>query len=105
MVEVDEAAAGVSRDDLVRVLHAENVLARKYFWPGVHRMEPYRSLFPHSHLLLQNTERVAATIIVLPTGTAVGPDDVGKICSIVGQALLHGREVRLASQASTMATR
>ena len=36
----------LSRDELQRVLWAENVLARRYFFPGCHRMEPYRSLFP-----------------------------------------------------------
>ena len=28
---------------IVAALHAENVLARKYFWPGCHRMQPYRA--------------------------------------------------------------
>ena len=96
VVEVAEAVAGLSRDELVHVLHAENVLARKYFWPGVHRMEPYRSLFPHSHLLLPDTERVAKNIIVLPTGTAVGEPEVTTICQLIGRALIHGTAVRAA---------
>ncbi len=29
-----------SRDRIVDVLHAENVLAQKYFWPGCHNMQP-----------------------------------------------------------------
>ena len=33
---------GRVRDDLVAALHAENVLARRYFYPGCHRLEPYR---------------------------------------------------------------
>ena len=48
VLEVDEAEAGLSRDELLKVLHAERVLARRYFWPGCHRMEPYRSHFPHA---------------------------------------------------------
>ena len=48
VIEVDRLAAGLSRDALLRVLHAENVLARRYFWPGCHRMEPYRSLYPEA---------------------------------------------------------
>ena len=43
VIQVDEAASGLSRDALWRALHAENVLARRYFWPGCHRMEPYRT--------------------------------------------------------------
>ena len=35
---------GLSRDQLQRLLWAENVVARRYFYPGCHRMEPYRSM-------------------------------------------------------------
>ena len=45
VAEVDARGSGLTRDQLLSVLHAENVLARRYFYPGVHRMEPYRSLF------------------------------------------------------------
>ena len=37
VLEVDESAA-LSRDELLRVLWAENVVARRYFHPGCHRM-------------------------------------------------------------------
>ncbi|MBM7130055.1 DegT/DnrJ/EryC1/StrS family aminotransferase [Dyella mobilis] len=76
-----------SRDDLVDTLHAENVLVRKYFWPGCHNMSPYRQLFPHSALVLPNTERVAQRVIVLPTGTAISADDVATIVSIIAQRI------------------
>jgi dTDP-4-amino-4,6-dideoxygalactose transaminase len=82
-VQVDEQVAGVSRDDLIRVLEAEYVLARRYFWPGCHRMEPYRSFFPNAGLLLEETERIAACNLVLPTGTAVGPQQIATICEII----------------------
>ena len=42
VIEVDSRAAGLSRDELATVLAAENVLARRYFFPGCHRMEAYR---------------------------------------------------------------
>src|SRR6202042_465590 len=41
VVEIDAGSAGLNRDELASVLWAENVIARKYFWPGCHRMEPY----------------------------------------------------------------
>ena len=40
IVEVDEMVIGVARDEIVQALHAENVLARRYFYPGCHRMAP-----------------------------------------------------------------
>ena len=86
IVEVDELAAGLDRDALVAVLEAENVLARRYFFPGAHRMEPYRSLQPHAGLLLPETERLAVATMALPTGTSVSLADVDLICEIIGTA-------------------
>src|SRR5206468_526983 len=51
VVVVDPAVTRIDRDTLVRALHAERVLARRYFYPGCHKMEPYRSYFPHAGLL------------------------------------------------------
>jgi len=76
------------------VLHAENVMARRYFYPGVHRMEPYRSYFPHAHLLLPATEQVCREVLVLPTGTAVGPQDVARVCAIIKTALSNAPAIR-----------
>src|SRR5256884_3937506 len=66
----------ISRDRIVEVLHAENILARKYFWPGCHNMEPYRSYYPHAGLVLPNTDRVAERVVVLPTGSALHADAI-----------------------------
>lgn len=73
----------VSRDNVIEILHAEGVLARRYFWPGVHNMEPYRSHYPHACLVLPHTEAVARGVIVLPTGTTVGDVHIDGICSIL----------------------
>lgn len=73
----------VTRDEIVNALRAENILARKYFWPGCHRMKPYRDLYPHSGLLLQNTEEVASRVIVLPTGTAITLNIIETVASVI----------------------
>jgi len=67
VVEVGERCAAL-RDGILAALHAENILARKYFWPGCHRMLPYRDLFPHAGFLLRNTLQVADRVMVLPNG-------------------------------------
>ena len=105
IVEVDEGTAGISRDDLVRVFQAENVLARRYFYPGCHEMEPYRSYFPHSRLLLPETERLTQRVMSLPTGTAVGSDDVETVCAIIRLAVSHGEELHRGLMAKTMDSR
>jgi len=76
------------------VLWAENVLARRYFYPGCHRVEPYRSFFPNAGLLLPETERLTSRVLALPTGTAIGPAEVKRICELVRTALAHGQQVR-----------
>ena len=84
----------IGRDSIVQALHAENILARRYFYPGCHRMEPYRSFFPHAGLLLPETERLARRIVVLPTGTAIGEEEISGICGILRLLAAHGQEVR-----------
>lgn len=83
VLEIDEEACGLNRDALLQVLHAENVIARRYFYPGCHRMEPYNSYFPHAGLMLPETERLASRVLCLPTGTAVGEAEIKTICQVI----------------------
>ncbi len=75
----------LTRDELVAKLSAENVRARRYFWPGCHRMEPYRSLQPNAGMLLSVTEEVAGRIVVLPTGTTIDRDSISLVCDFCSQ--------------------
>jgi dTDP-4-amino-4,6-dideoxygalactose transaminase len=83
VVEVDESKTGLSRDQLMEILWAENVRARRYFYPGCHRMEPYRSYFPQAASVLSKTEELVKRVLVLPTGTSVSADDITKVCNII----------------------
>jgi dTDP-4-amino-4,6-dideoxygalactose transaminase len=94
VLEVDELAAGLTRDELVSVLTAENVLARRYFFPGCHRMEPYRSYFPHAVLVLPETETLCQRVMVLPNGTSVHERAIAKIREIMRTAISNASEVR-----------
>jgi dTDP-4-amino-4,6-dideoxygalactose transaminase len=87
VIEVDPEVCPRNRDEIVEALHAENIIARKYFWPGCHKMEPYRSLQPNAGLLLPETERIAARVIVLPTGQTVEVETVARVCEIIRDAL------------------
>lgn len=86
VIEVDGSCAA-SRDQIVEHLHSENVLARKYFWPGCHRMMPYREKYPDVGVVLPVTEKVADRVIVLPTGTSVDESIVRKVCNLIGEAI------------------
>jgi len=72
---------------------AEGMLARRYFYPACHRMEPYRSEVPEGGWRLPVTERLTGRVMSLPTGTAVGPGEIGQVCEIVRFAGANGREI------------
>jgi dTDP-4-amino-4,6-dideoxygalactose transaminase len=93
VVELD-GRAPLTRDEVIAVLRAENVLARRYFFPGCHRMQPYASSFPHAGLVLPETERLARRVIVLPTGATIGPKQVGTVCAVIRTAMAQAARVR-----------
>ena len=78
----------------MHVLWAENILARRYFHPGCHRMEPYRSRAAADPPILPVTEAVAASVLVLPAGSAVRRPEVGTISERIRQALDQAPLVR-----------
>jgi dTDP-4-amino-4,6-dideoxygalactose transaminase len=94
VLEVEESEAGLTRDELVDVLTAENVLARRYFFPGCHRMEPYRSYSSHSELVLPETEKLCRRVMVLPNGSSLNEQAISRICQIIGTAVSNASAVR-----------
>lgn len=93
---IDAAQSPVGRDTLMAVLNAEGVLARRYFYPGCHRLAPYvdRANVP----VLPVTEAVAAEVLVLPTGTGVTATDIDAVCELIRFAHAHGSRIeRLAA--------
>ena len=82
VIEVDDSCP-VTRDKFIQALHAENILARRYFWPGCHNMKPYSDLYPHAGLLLPNTQQVADRVVVLPTGTTIDEDMIRTVTSVI----------------------
>jgi dTDP-4-amino-4,6-dideoxygalactose transaminase len=87
VTEVDDPRL---RDDLVAVLHAENVLARRYFAPGCHRIQPYS----RDPVRLPATEALSDRVLVLPTGTATSDRDIATICAIIRLAVEHASALR-----------
>jgi len=94
IIEVEDHVTGVTRDELIAILHAENILARRYFYPGCHRMQPYASLYPHSADWLPRTEEIAQRVMVLPTGTSISEVEIAEICRILQLVVTAKPEVR-----------
>ncbi|MBX7247338.1 MAG: aminotransferase class I/II-fold pyridoxal phosphate-dependent enzyme [Candidatus Sumerlaeaceae bacterium] len=94
ILEVDPARSGLTRDELMGVLWAENVMARRYFYPGAHRMEPYRTLYPEAGKRLPNTEALCESVLALPNGTSLTEETVTTVSSIISRAVENAASVK-----------
>jgi dTDP-4-amino-4,6-dideoxygalactose transaminase len=81
VVEVDEAKSGISRDMIHRTLWAENILARRYFYPGCHRTIPYQGNIGRRQLPV--TDHLAGSVLCLPAGGELRPDAIGDVCGML----------------------
>lgn len=92
---VDEGKFGLSRDLLIELLKAENVIARRYFYPGLHRSIPYAQKMPQYLNRLSNTDSLCAACIQFPIGALVSAQSVEHICNILFRAHQASGEIRL----------
>jgi dTDP-4-amino-4,6-dideoxygalactose transaminase len=83
VVEIDQEITGVTRDQILESLVSHQVLARRYFWPGCHRLPPFDKM----NLSMPTTDKVAARTLCLPTGASVSDEDIYRVCHIIEKAL------------------
>lgn len=81
--EIDEKAFGMGRDTLLTILNADNIIARRYFYPGVHRSVGFESKYQQDANSLTVTEEVCESAIQFPIGALVDESAVDKICGII----------------------
>jgi len=93
IIMLDPEKTVVTRDELMKILQAENVMARRYFYPGCHRMEPYKSALPDCTFGLPQTEWLTPRVLALPTGTAVDIEEITTVCQIVRFVVTNGKQV------------
>jgi dTDP-4-amino-4,6-dideoxygalactose transaminase len=107
ILEIDPETCPLTRDELLATLHAENVLARRYFYPGCHRMEPYKSYFPTAGLSLPETIRMSGRVLALPTGTAIGTGEIETVADVIRGALDNAARIKnvLAERAAGVAAK
>ena len=91
VLEIDDFG-GVGRDRVQEALWAENVRARRYFYPGCHRMEPYRSNTPLAGWGLPETESLASRVLCLPTGGDLRDSTVERVAEFL-RLILGSREL------------
>jgi len=93
IIFIDEERFGVSRDMLYTILWKDNVIARRYFYPGCHRMEPYKTINPSACGRLPVTEDVSKRILCLPTNLEHPDEDISNIARIIKLVHAHAQEV------------
>jgi dTDP-4-amino-4,6-dideoxygalactose transaminase len=71
----------LSREDTLRLLEAEKALARPYYAPLHHKLVDFPRICPE----LPVTEAIFRDFIVLPCGSHVSEDDVGKIVELLAR--------------------
>lgn len=70
------------RDYILNVLAAECVMARKYYWPGVHKTQKQ-----WENCYLPETDRISSRVLCLPTGKQMTVSYAEEIVSIIKLAL------------------
>ncbi len=71
------------RDSIVAYLKTHNVLARKYFSPGLHQSYPFKERRHVGNNKFSVTDTLCASLLQLPTGQRVSVRDVDRICELV----------------------
>jgi dTDP-4-amino-4,6-dideoxygalactose transaminase len=83
-VIVDEREFGHSRDWLVELLQRENIGARRYFSPPVHRQKLYRALWDGRPLPV--TDMVSDGVVSLPIYSSLTDESVDKVSEVIRRA-------------------
>jgi len=97
VLDCGDGDSSLTRDELLAVLQRENVIARRYFYPGCHQMEPYRTLYPSAAFRLRNTRQLASRLLVVPNGTAINEDHIRTISAVLRLAQENVATVRAAA--------
>ncbi|HAM34317.1 MAG TPA: dTDP-4-dehydro-6-deoxyglucose aminotransferase [Elusimicrobia bacterium] len=85
---------GISRDQLWARLWSRGVQTRRYFYPGAHLCEPYRSDMPWFKDLLPVARQVTETILCLPCYYDLSDQEVARVCQAVAEAGQDGARIK-----------
>lgn len=77
----------MTRDSLADALLVRNIMARRYFSPPCHECQPYVRMHTSVDDRLPVTNRLSASLLNLPTGTALSTGDVEAVCDIIKELL------------------
>jgi len=90
---VEPAKFGLTRDELLSVLKAENIVAERQFHPSAHLVSPFSAIALDPGQLC-NTARAAEGTFQLPLGARVTVDRIERICDVIHAAHHHAGSLR-----------
>jgi dTDP-4-amino-4,6-dideoxygalactose transaminase len=85
---VEPTEFGLTRDALLSVLNAENVVAERHFHPSSHSVSPFSEIAVDPGQL-RNTELAAQETFQLPIGAQMTLDRIEQICDVIHEAHRH----------------
>jgi len=85
----------LSRDETVRILNAEMILARAYYTPPLHRKE---MAYPYVPAELPITDRLAERFILFPCGQLVSTGDISEIVDLLKFMSTNSSSIEARSQ-------
>jgi dTDP-4-amino-4,6-dideoxygalactose transaminase len=105
-VHVTPSEFGLSRDDLSKMLLADNIETRKYFYPPLHQQKLYRGYRDADRDPLPETERISGGILSLPIYESLTDETADRISRMIVRLHAYNdshtssgeRKVRHASQ-------
>jgi len=74
---------GHTRDEVMALLRDEQIFAKRYFYPGLHKLTPYAGSC--GKRILPATDLLNERCLTLPTGTTVEEDDVARIVAALAK--------------------
>ena len=93
---VDEGEFGISRDLLIKLLKAENVVRGAIFIRAPIEAFHFVQEFPQFVESLPNTDAVCASVIQFPIGTLVTSSGIERVCRLLHRIQMQSRDIRAA---------
>ena len=92
VLEVDSEESGIDRDLLLDVLAVENVICRRHFSPGLHRI-PALAEFAASTGTFPGTDRLCRRLLQLPNSQSMSETDVDALCRLIRAIQQHSSAI------------
>jgi dTDP-4-amino-4,6-dideoxygalactose transaminase len=94
VLEIDEQLAGLNRDIFYTLLSAENIMCRKDFDPGIHKIMPYHKTISKKNSWFPNTDILCRRCLQLPNASLTNQIDIHNICDIIRSIQLQSNTIK-----------